>query len=141
MPTASTSGPLVEVSAGILVQAGRLLVCQRRPDQPHASQWEFPGGKREAGESMEACLHRELREELGIDVDVGSVLWRTEHTYAGRAALSLVFFRVPAYRGAIDNRVFAEVRWVDLDELPRLDFLEADRSLIARLVRREIRLE
>jgi 8-oxo-dGTP diphosphatase len=128
----------VEVSAGIIGLAGRILVCQRRPDEPHGLKWEFPGGKREPGESMEVCLRRELREELGIDAEVGAEVWRTEHVYPGRVPVALVFFRVPAYRGALENRVFAEVRWVAVDELAALDFLEADRELIARLRRHEI---
>jgi 8-oxo-dGTP diphosphatase len=131
----------VEVSAGIIVKAGRVLVCQRRPDQPHGSKWEFPGGKREGGESMEECLRRELREELGIEAEVGAEVWRTEYAYPGRAPVALVFFRVPAYRGAIENRVFAEVRWVAVDKLARLDFLDADRELIGRLMRDEIGLD
>ena len=131
----------VAVSAGVLVSAGRVLVCQRRADQPHASKWEFPGGKRDPGETMAECLRRELREELGIEAEVGAELWRTEFTYAGRPPVALTFFRVDAYRGAIANRVFADVRWVEIDELPHLDFLEADRAFIARLVQADIRFE
>jgi mutator protein MutT len=128
----------VEVSAGIIVHAGRLLVCRRRSDQPHPSKWEFPGGKREPGESMQECLRRELREELGIEAEVGSEVWRMEYVYPGRAPVALVFFRVPAYRNPIENRVFAEVRWAAVAELAQLDFLEADRELIDRLARAEV---
>jgi mutator protein MutT len=134
------SGSAVAVSAGVLVNAGRVLVCQRRADQPHACKWEFPGGKRDAGETMEECLRRELREELDIEADVGVELWRTEFTYPGRPPVALTFFRVDAYRGAIANRVFANVRWVPIDDLRHLDFLEADRAFITRLVQRGIRV-
>jgi mutator protein MutT len=123
----------IQVSAGIIVRNGRVLVCKRRPDQLHANKWEFPGGKREPGESMEECLCRELREELGIDAELGEVVWRTEHTYPGRAPVALAFFTVRGYRGAPVNRAFAEIRWVDVSELGRLDFLDADRELIDRL--------
>jgi len=123
----------VEVSAGILFRDGRVLACQRRADQSHAGKWEFPGGKREAGESIEACLRRELREELGIEATVGAELWRTTHTYPGRAPVELVFFRVDAFRGEPLNRVFADLRWLPAEQLDALDFLEADRALIARL--------
>ncbi len=135
------AGGVVAVSAGVLVSAGRVLVCQRRADQPHPAKWEFPGGKRDPGETMQDCLRRELREELDIEADVGAELWRTEFTYPGRPPVALTFFRVDAYRGAVANRVFAEVRWVEVDELPHLDFLEADREFIALLVRRAIHLE
>ena len=135
----TSAGDAVAVSAGVLVSAGRVLVCQRRADQPHPAKWEFPGGKRDPGETMEDCLRRELREELDIEADVGAELWRTEFTYPGRPAVALTFFRVDAYRGAIANRVFADVRWAEIDELPHLDFLEADQAFIALLVQRDIR--
>jgi 8-oxo-dGTP diphosphatase len=129
---------MVEVSAGIIVHAARVLACRRRLDQPHPSKWEFPGGKREPGESMEECLRRELREELAIEAEIGPEMWRTDYVYPGRASVALVFFLVPAYRGTIENRVFAEVRWVAVAELAQLDFLAADRELIERLARGEI---
>ncbi len=130
----------VEVAAGLLVRGRVVLACQRAPRSAHAGKWEFPGGKREPGESMEDCLRRELREELGIDAQIGGAVWRAEHSYPGREPIALVFFVVRAYRGAQQNRAFAEIRWVDVGELPRLDFLDADRELIERLVRGEIAL-
>ena len=131
----------IHVSAGIIAVGGRVLVCQRRPDQPHGNKWEFPGGKREPGESMEECLRRELREELGIEAEIGAEVWRTVHTYPGRAPVALTFFSVPAYRGELQNHTFADVRWVAVAELADLDFLEADRELIDRLATERLRLE
>jgi 8-oxo-dGTP diphosphatase len=123
---------LVQVSAGILVSNGRLLACQRRPDQSHGSMWEFPGGKREAGETMAECLRRELREELGIEAKIGREVWRTEHRYPG-GTVALVFFHVLAFGGEVRNRVFADIRWVTVEELAGLDVPEADRGLVERL--------
>lgn len=119
-----------EVAAALVRRGDELLVCQRRADAPHPGKWEFPGGKREAGESLQDCLRRELDEELGIDAQVGAEVWRTEFAYPERPPLRLVFFTVPAYRGEIENRVFAAVRWAAVDALARLDFLAADRELI-----------
>jgi 8-oxo-dGTP diphosphatase len=130
----------VEVAAGLLRRGTSLLACQRRADQAHPGRWEFPGGKREAGESIEACLRRELHEELGIEAEVGAEVWRTEHSYADGEPIALVFLAVPAYRGALENRVFAALRWVEMRELQHLDFLEADRELIARLASGQIQL-
>jgi 8-oxo-dGTP diphosphatase len=123
-----------EVAAGLVMRDGRVLVCQRRPDEPHAHKWEFPGGKREGGETFAECLRRELREELGIDADVGAEVWRTDYAYPGRNPVRLVFFVVPSYRGEVENRVFAALRWAVVDDLPSFDFLAADRELIDRLV-------
>lgn len=130
----------VQVAAGLLVRGGTVLACQRRGDQPHPGKWEFPGGKREAGESIEDCLRRELREELGIEAELGGVVWRSEHTYPGREPVALVFFAVPTYRGALRNLAFADIRWVAIEELTSLDFLDADRGLIALLASGEIEI-
>ena len=129
----STPSDPTQVSAGILVRNGKVLACQRRADQSHPGKWEFPGGKREAGESIEECLRRELREELGIDAEVGPEVGRSVHVYNGREPVELFFFRVDAFRGEIDNRIFNEVRWVDAAQLVELDFLDADREIVARL--------
>lgn len=131
----------VEVAAGLLRRGPSLLACQRRTDQAHPGKWEFPGGKREAGESIEQCLRRELHEELGIEAEIGAEVWRTQHSYADREPIALVFLAVPAYRGKLENRVFATLRWVEVSELRELDFLEADRELIARLATGQIQLK
>lgn len=123
----------VQVCAGIVLRAGRVLACQRGSEQSHPLKWEFPGGKREAGETLAECLWRELNEELGIEAEVGQELWRTEHLYPGRTSVALVFFRVDRFAGEPRNLIFADIRWVALADLAQLDFLDADRELIARL--------
>lgn len=123
----------IDVSAGVIVRDGRILACQRPANQSHPGEWEFPGGKREPGETMAECLRRELREELGIEAEVGPEIWRAEHTYPARPPVALVFFRVDRFGGEPRNLAFAEIRWVDVDALQQLDFLAADRELIARL--------
>ena len=130
----------VQVAAGLLVRGRAVLACQRPPDQQHPGKWEFPGGKREAGETLAECLHRELQEELDIEAEIGAVVWSTEHTYAGREPVALTFFAVPAFRGTLRNRVFADIRWMEIAALPELDFLDADRELIDRLARGDIAL-
>lgn len=129
-----------DVVAGVIVRNDRLLACRRRATDAHPGQWEFPGGKREAGETLPAALRRELLEELGIDATVGAPLWSTRHRYAGHPPIALHFFHVPNFSGALVNRVFAEIRWVALAELASLDFLAADRDFLSRLVRGDVRL-
>jgi 8-oxo-dGTP diphosphatase len=128
----------VQVAAGLLVRGDTVLACQRPSDQAHPGKWEFPGGKLEPGETLADCLRRELHEELGIDAEIGAEVWRTEHSYPGREPVALTFFAVPAFRGVLQNRVFADIRWVEIAALAKLDFLEADRDLINRLVHGEI---
>jgi 8-oxo-dGTP diphosphatase len=123
----------VQVTAGVLTRAGSVLACQRAAGGHHPGKWEFPGGKVEPGETLEDGMRRELQEELGIDAEVGRVLWRTEHQYPGRGPFTLIFFAIPTYRGTIANLCFADIRWVAVKELSQFDFLEGDREFIAAL--------
>jgi 8-oxo-dGTP diphosphatase len=121
------------VVAALIVRGGEILIGQLRPDQPMALQWEFPGGKIEAGESPQLALARELEEELGIQALIGPRITHIRHNYRHGGAVDLQFFAVHEFTGEIVNRVFHELRWVRLDELPDYDFLAADRSLIRDL--------
>jgi 8-oxo-dGTP diphosphatase len=125
--------PLRLVAAGLILRGDKVLICQRRADQPMALQWEFPGGKIEPGESPEAALKRELDEELGIQATIGSPVAHIRHNYRHGGAVDLQFFAVYDFQGEIVNRIFHEVRWAKLEDLPGYDFLAADRGLIRDL--------
>ncbi len=126
---------VIQVAAGIMRRADQILVCQRRITDPHPGKWEFPGGKLEPGESPEACLRREIAEELGVDATIGESIAHHRHSYRGGPTVDLWFFEVASFAGELRNRVFAEVRWVALDELPTIDLLEADRPVVTQLRR------
>src|SRR5919197_4408282 len=79
----SSPASTIMVVAGLIQQGGKLLICQRRRDGAFALKWEFPGGKVEPGETYEHGLHRELREELGIEAHIGPEAYRTRHDYPG----------------------------------------------------------
>ena len=83
---------VIEVAAGVIFRDSRVLITQRRKDDHLGGLWEFPGGKREPSESYEDCLRRELREELGIEVEVGEVLASLTHAYPDKT-VHLEFFR------------------------------------------------
>jgi 8-oxo-dGTP diphosphatase len=128
------AGPALRfVAAALIVRGGEVLICQRRPDQPMALQWEFPGGKIEAGESAEEALARELDEELGIQAKVGPRITRIRHNYRHGGAVDLQFFAVHEFAGELKNRIFQQLRWTRLEELPEYEFLAADRTLIRDL--------
>ena len=125
--------PIRLVVAALILRGGEVLICQRRPDQPMALKWEFPGGKVENGESAEEALRRELDEELGITADIGNRVAHTRHTYRSGSAIDLQFFAVREFAGEMTNRIFHDLRWCPLPELTRYDFLEADYMLIRDL--------
>lgn len=129
---------MVIVTAGILTDGGRVLICQRRAGSRFPLKWEFPGGKVEDGETPEASLRRELREELAIEADVGPEIHKTEHRYPSGFAVRLLFFRITRYTGTPMNRAFERIEWVRPADLAHFDFLEADRALVERMVRGEI---
>jgi 8-oxo-dGTP diphosphatase len=125
---------LKQVVAAVMVRENRVLICQRTEEQPYALQWEFPGGKVEAGEDFPAALERELSEELGIiDVVVEREIATVRHQYADGLAVELHFFLVKEFAGEIQNRIFREVRWEERDVLAPEGFLEADRGVVLGL--------
>ena len=119
--------------AALIVRGGEILIGQLRPDQPMALQWEFPGGKIEAGESPELALARELDEELGIQATIGPLVTRIRHNYRHGGAVDLQFYAVHEFSGEIVNHIFHQLLWVRLEDLPTYDFLAADRGLIRDL--------
>lgn len=130
--------PTLTVVAGLIQRHGDLLICQRRRDAAFALQWEFPGGKLEAGESSAAALRRELEEELDIVADVGAELYRTQHDYPGVYSVKLIFHHVTRFSGALRNRAFKQIRWAAPGLLPTFDFLAGDAELIGLLNRGEL---
>jgi 8-oxo-dGTP diphosphatase len=110
-----------------------VLICQRKADQPMSLKWEFPGGKIEDGESSEVALARELDEELGINAVIGRRVARIRHKYRNGGAIDLQFFAVREFEGTLENRIFNDIRWVAMKELPGYDFLAADLGLIRDL--------
>jgi 8-oxo-dGTP diphosphatase len=124
---------MITVAAGILQQNGRILICQRKSSGAFPLQWEFPGGKVEAGEDAQSCLKREISEELAIEADIGPEVSTLHYTYPNGFQVNLVFFRVNGYSGEMVNQVFEQIVWEDPPNLPNYDFLEADRALVARL--------
>lgn len=125
---------VVEVAAGLVYREGRYLIARRKPGVHLAGFWEFPGGKREPGETLEACLQRELFEELNIHVDIPIPFQVIRHEYAEKT-VELHFFRCRIERGHATALDCAEIRWVWPHELGDFEFPPADRPIIEALQR------
>ena len=121
------------VVAALIVQDGKLLVCQRTRHQTMPLKWEFPGGKIEEGEQPRDALRRELDEELGIQATIGDELARIQHEYPNGGTVELRFYVVRQYQGKLENLIFKDIQWSEPKDLPKFDFLEADLTLVKDL--------
>jgi 8-oxo-dGTP diphosphatase len=104
----------VDVAVGVLIDPdGRFLLTSRPLGKVYAGYWEFPGGKIEAGESVDAALRRELHEELGIEIGAAEP-WRTEIVDYPHARVRLHFCRVYAWQGTFEMREAQQMAWQSL---------------------------
>ena len=121
----------IVVTAAVIERDDRFLVTRRQTGVHLEGYWEFPGGKCDPGETHAACLARELREELDVEVAVGEELFATTHAYPD-CAVELHFLRCELL-GDPRPQVGQEMRWVARSELGALRFPPADGELIRRL--------
>jgi mutator protein MutT len=122
----------IEVSAGLIFRSGKLLITQRHQNAHLGGLWEFPGGKREPNETFEECLVRELREEIGIEVEVGELLESITHTYPEKT-VSLKFFRCRWKQNEPKPIDCLDLKWVTAVELQNYEFPAADAKLLEML--------
>jgi 8-oxo-dGTP diphosphatase len=123
----------IVVLAGVIERDDAFLLTRRLTGTHLAGTWEFPGGKCEPDETHEACLRRELAEELGVDAHVGEEIFAITHAYAERTVE--LHFRKCSIAGDPRPLLGQEMKWVSRAEFHTLEFPEADRELIERLRR------
>ena len=124
----------IVVAAAVVERHGRFLVTRRLQGTHLEGFWEFPGGKCEPGEAYAACLARELKEELAVDVRVADEIFATTHPYSDRS-IELHFIRCELV-GSPVPQIGQEMRWVPRSDLTKLQFPPADAELIRRLSER-----
>jgi 8-oxo-dGTP diphosphatase len=143
-PAATTAGGMdarkhTEVAVGILLRPdGAMLLSTRPPGKPYAGYWEFPGGKLEAGETVEEALRRELIEELGVTIGAASVWQVTEHDYP-HALVRLHWCKVWNWTGEFEMREGQSMAWQQMPltvtpvlpgAYPVLQWLAEERGLV-----------
>jgi mutator protein MutT len=122
---------VIVVVAAVIENNHDFFVTRRQPGVHLAGLWEFPGGKIDPDESHTSALKREIREELGVDVDVRDLVYETTYAYPDRT-VALYFYRCNLV-GDPQPLLGQELRWVPRDELRSLGFPPADAELIELL--------
>ena len=121
---------MLVVACGILHKNNRFLIAQRsRDDEHHPLRWEFPGGKKRKGESIEECIIRELEEELGIQVHVQELYNKKEID-----DVTFIHLNVEWVSGDITLNEHEDAKWVPVENLQDYDMLDVDLEVASKLV-------
>ena len=126
------AGP-IQVAAALIAREGRYLITRRKADVHLGGLWEFPGGKREAGESLEDCLRREILEELGVEITELVPFQVLRHEYPEKA-VELHFFRCSILSGVPRPLGCDDLQWVAPNDLSKFPLPPADRPLVDLLL-------
>lgn len=118
----------IVVLAAVIEKDGYFLMTRRLKGTHLAGKWEFPGGKCEPDETHEACLSRELEEELSVGSEIGEEIFTVEHAYPERTVR--LYFRRATLLGEPSPQQGQEMRWVARAELRSLELPEADQGLV-----------
>jgi len=121
--------PHFHVSAGLIWKNGKLLIAKRPKGTHNEGLWEFPGGKKEKGESMKDCLLREIEEELDIKVKVDQALFTVDHEYETKT-ICLHVFNCTLMKGKPKSLQGQKVRWIYPNDLPKYNFAPPDMKVI-----------
>jgi mutator protein MutT len=119
----------VQVAAGIISHEGKYLIAKRKAGAHLAGLWEFPGGKRESGESLEECLRRELKEELGIQILATTPFRVVRHEYPDKR-VEIYFFFCSGHHGQPQALGCDDIRWVGPQDFDNYEFPPADEPLL-----------
>ena len=124
---------MISVTCAIIKRDGKILAAQRAQDAHLAGKWEFPGGKIDEGETEEACIVREIREELGVDIEPVRRLSDSIYDY-GDKHIRLIPYECELKRGEPSANEHASLAWLSLDELRTITWCEADIPIVDEIL-------
>ena len=130
---------MIQVTAAIIAENGKVLIAKRKPTGRLPKLWEFTGVKLEEGETPEQCLSRELQEEFEIDVEVGDYLGTSVHNY-DFGTIELLAYRTRVFNIVFKLKDHSEVAWVEPKDLSRYEFTPADLPFVDMIKWGEIKL-
>lgn len=130
---AETAKPFRHVVAALIWNNDRFMICQRPLNKTRALQWEFVGGKTEAGESKEEALIRECKEELDITVSVGDVFFEVDHEYPD-ISVHLTLFNCEIVSGEVKMLEHNDIKWITPEEIPLYEFCPADKDILEKIM-------
>lgn len=123
---------MIEVTAAIIRNEGKILICQRPANKACGLLWEFPGGKIEAGETGEQCIVRECQEELGVTLQVERKVTDVVYEYPDRV-VHLHFYLCNIMAGVLEKKEHAAVKWIDPNEITQYTFCPADAEMLRKM--------
>jgi 8-oxo-dGTP diphosphatase len=126
-----------QVTAAILIKDSKILIAKRKSDDRQANKWEFPGGTVEQNETPEECLKRELQEEFGINISVGTFFGENTYHY-DHGSIKLLAYLASLVSGKLAPKDHSEFRWVSTEQLSDYDFAPADIPFVEKLQGKEI---
>lgn len=126
---------MIHVTCAIVQQNSQILCAQRSEIMKHPLKWEFPGGKVEEEEELEACLEREIQEELNVKVQVGRPLRPNHHSYGEGKQIILHPFLCTIQSGEIFPREHKELKWLSINKLKDLDWVAADLPIVEEVIK------
>ncbi len=122
----------VVVTAAVIRRGDKFLIAQRKKGSHQGMKWEFPGGKVEKGEHPEACLEREIREELGVDIEVRDIFQVVSYNYE-HVHIILLCYCCELLNGEPKDIDCQDFRWVTAGEMEQYQFAPADEPVVAKI--------
>jgi len=119
---------MIKVAAAVIIKGSKVLIAKRAKGDSHGSKWEFPGGKAEKGESLKACLKREIKEELDLEIKVGKKFETTKSE-----SIELTSFLCEILSGDLKLSVHEEFKWADTTRIAEYDFAPADTGAVRKI--------
>ena len=129
---------IIPVTCALIYEQGKVLCAQRSERMALPLKWELPGGKVEAGESDSECLHREILEELGLEIEILETLEESNYTIDAERGIRLIPFLCRITAGLAEAREHKEIRWVERSRLMELDWANADIPVVQRFMEMDL---